>query len=166
MFAGSTNFFIYMVCLRLYPGPLATDSNELGRPNSHKAYNVIGNPPLSSKTMNHQALFWHLKCTLSLLYDYRRPRTIGHNAPHLPTTDTSLSNKIKIKRAKWVWCQFVLKETSLWILGRYAENQNGNLRWHLPLGVRPVVTLCKWVGHVFAYSCPAPPSPSKVVMIG
>ena len=22
-------------------------------------------------------------------------------------------------------------------LGRYAENQNGNLRWHLPLGVRP-----------------------------
>ena len=23
------------------------------------------------------------------------------------------------------------------ILGRGAENQNGNLRWHLPLGVRP-----------------------------
>ena len=22
-------------------------------------------------------------------------------------------------------------------LGRCAENQNGNLRWHLPLGVRP-----------------------------
>ena len=22
-------------------------------------------------------------------------------------------------------------------LGRYPENQNGNLRWHLPLGVRP-----------------------------
>ena len=23
------------------------------------------------------------------------------------------------------------------VLGKGAENQNGNLRWHLPLGVRP-----------------------------
>ena len=49
-------------------------------------------------------------------------------------------------------------------LGRYPENQNGNLRWHLPLGVRPPTPLngtnfqtffyptfffCNWILHIW-----------------
>ena len=30
-----------------------------------------------------------------------------------------------------------LRDVLIHSLGRCAENQNGNLRWHLPLGVRP-----------------------------
>ena len=35
------------------------------------------------------------------------------------------------------------------LLGRCAENQNGNLRWHLPLGVRPPPPLMAQISRHF-----------------
>ena len=35
-------------------------------------------------------------------------------------------------------------------LGRYPENQNGNLRWHLPLGVRPPPPLMAKFPDIFS----------------
>ena len=35
-------------------------------------------------------------------------------------------------------------------LGRCAENQNGNLRWHLPLGVRPPPPLIAKFPDIFS----------------
>ena len=40
-----------------------------------------------------------------------------------------------------------LPYVKIFLLGRYSKNQNGNLRWHLPLGVRP--------------PCPLPPLMAK-----
>ena len=47
-------------------------------------------------------------------------------------------NQMKMKM--WITKMLVCKgflELNDTILGRCAKNQNGNLRWHLPLGVRP-----------------------------
>ena len=35
------------------------------------------------------------------------------------------------------WEDALVFNLATYILGRCAENQNGNLRWHLPLDVRP-----------------------------
>ena len=41
-------------------------------------------------------------------------------------------------------------------LGKGAENQNGNLRWHLPLGVRPPPLMAKFpdifLPHFFSFA--------------
>ena len=42
-------------------------------------------------------------------------------------------------------------------LGKGAENQNGNLRWHLPLGVRPPPPLLAkfpdiFLPHIFSFA--------------
>ena len=36
-----------------------------------------------------------------------------------------------------LFCWHGIEHNPFFYLGRGAENQNGNLRWHLPLGVRP-----------------------------
>ena len=42
------------------------------------------------------------------------------------------------------------------LLGRGSKNQNGNLRWHLPLGVRPPPLMAKFpdifLPHFFSFA--------------
>ena len=49
----------------------------------------------------------------------------------------------------FVVCHYPVHMTLGHKLGRCAENQNGNLRWHLPLGVRPPPLNGKISRHFF-----------------
>ena len=52
-----------------------------------------------------------------------------------------LSVYFKLRAQAWLWkpetCANLQIQNEIIKLGRCAENQNGNLRWHLPLGVGP-----------------------------
>ena len=47
----------------------------------------------------------------------------------------------------WKFLTFV---SSFFLLGKGSNNQNGNLRWHLPLGVRPPPPLMAKFPDIFS----------------
>ena len=68
--------------------------------------------------------------------------TLSRLVKSLSTVPTISSVRILLK-------QKLRKPTIESFLGRCANNQNGNLRWHLPLGVRPPPLMAQISRHFF-----------------
>ena len=63
----------------------------------------------------------------------------------------SLDISVKNNQTMLAWfLSFFYTSSSLQVLlGKGAENQNGNLRWHLPLGIRPPPPLMAQISRHF-----------------